>query len=279
MNDSNFYIIKSGDSFWSLENRWGLPCGTLQDLNPNLAPTKLKVGQKIKIPIINLVVILKESSNRNYPHSIDKYRQKVMMPIDKLRVRKPILPDFVSGIGRIMPNHNSFSRPIKTTYNGLDTFEYIDETIAGIEAYTDKLKHKGGYVAYSRAKTGKGLYWKPNARGLNNLKGYSFNVTRGLKIGGTATAIALEAPEIYYGFKISNQEGIKQFAGGVGSVGGGIIGGWAVNALTGAVAGLAGIELGPGVIVTVIVGAAIGGYLGEEGMEQLYDEVIEKISQ
>ncbi len=82
-------------------------------------------------------------------------------------------------------------------------------------------------------------------------------------------------PEIYYGFQTSNQEGFKQLAGGVGSVGGGWLGG--VGA--GATAGLLGFETGPGVIVTVFIGAVIGGIIGKEGVERLYDKVIEKMNE
>ena len=41
----------------------------------------------------------------------------------------------------------------------------------------------------------------------------------------------------------------------------------------GAVLGLAGIETGPGVIITVFIGAGVGSYLGEEGVEAHYESV------
>ena len=44
-----YYTIKKGDTFWDLENRFGLPHGTLQKLNPNVNPNKLQVGQRIII--------------------------------------------------------------------------------------------------------------------------------------------------------------------------------------------------------------------------------------
>lgn len=41
------YIIRKGDSFWSLENEWNLPHGTLQEINPSSDPHNLQVGQVI----------------------------------------------------------------------------------------------------------------------------------------------------------------------------------------------------------------------------------------
>jgi hypothetical protein len=112
------------------------------------------------------------------------------------------------------------------------------------------------------------LYWKPNARGLNNLKGTSVNVSNGFNAGGFLVGAALEAPEIYYGYQISTHEGNKQVAGAVGSVGGGWLGGMAA----GAAVGMSGAVTGPGVAVTVFVGAVVGGFIGEEGVEFLYNE-------
>lgn len=44
------YRIEDGDTFWALENKWGLHHGTLQRLNPSVKPKKLSVGQKIHVP-------------------------------------------------------------------------------------------------------------------------------------------------------------------------------------------------------------------------------------
>lgn len=43
------YAIKKGDTFYSLEKKWGMKSGTLQKLNPKVDPKELKVGQKINI--------------------------------------------------------------------------------------------------------------------------------------------------------------------------------------------------------------------------------------
>lgn len=103
MEDDNLYTIKSGDTFWGLENEWDIPHGTLQKLNPELNPRKLKVGQKIKTPIL-VYLVVEAPPQRKFPHYIDKYRQEVVMPIDNLRVRKPEPLGFASGIGKIRPN-------------------------------------------------------------------------------------------------------------------------------------------------------------------------------
>ncbi|UYL93864.1 endolysin [Geobacillus phage vB_GthS_PK2.1] len=44
------YKIRKGDTFWELEKKNGWPHGTLQKLNPGANPTKLQIGQTIKIP-------------------------------------------------------------------------------------------------------------------------------------------------------------------------------------------------------------------------------------
>ncbi len=158
------------------------------------------------------------------------------------------------------------------SYNGLGYGEYSDELLSGAGAYAKGLKHNGGYVAYSSAKSGNGLYWKPNSRGLNNIKGTSINVSKGLKGAGFLLGVAVEVPEIYYGYQTNTHEGNKQTAGAVGSVGGGTLGGMGAGALL----GLAGIETGPGVFITITIGAALGGYYGEEKIEQVYDKFFRK---
>ena len=155
-------------------------------------------------------------------------------------------------------------------YGGAGLLEYADEVISGAEAHTKGLTHKGGYIARSTSKTGKGLYWKPNARGLHLLKGWSFNVNSSLKIAGPVVGLALEIPEIVDGYQQSTHEGNKQVAGTVGGLGGGFLGG----AAAGFVLGWAGVTTGPGVIVTVIAATTVGGIIGEEGVEMLYENVL-----
>lgn len=45
---AQYYNIKSGDTFWDLENAWQLPHGRLQQLNPGVQPRALQIGQRIR---------------------------------------------------------------------------------------------------------------------------------------------------------------------------------------------------------------------------------------
>lgn len=66
MNDDNIYTVKTGDTFWTLENEWKIPHGTLQKLNPNIDPYRLQVGENIVMP--NLVYIVLVKKGKNYCH-------------------------------------------------------------------------------------------------------------------------------------------------------------------------------------------------------------------
>jgi lysozyme len=44
------YSISKGDNFWNLESKHYWEHGILQKLNPNVDPTKLRIGQMIRIP-------------------------------------------------------------------------------------------------------------------------------------------------------------------------------------------------------------------------------------
>ena len=46
--NETYYTIRSGDTFWGLENAWGIAHGTLQRLNPTLEPRSLQIGQRIR---------------------------------------------------------------------------------------------------------------------------------------------------------------------------------------------------------------------------------------
>ncbi len=102
MEDDNLYTLKMGDTFWGLESEWDIPYGTLQQLNPQLNPQNLKVGQQIKMPTLLYLVIEEDPFERKYPH-FD--RQECTMPIDNLRIHQPL--GFASGVGRIRPNYIS----------------------------------------------------------------------------------------------------------------------------------------------------------------------------
>lgn len=49
-SNNGTYSIRSGDTLYALETAWGIPHGTLQQLNPDVTPTKLRIGQLIKTP-------------------------------------------------------------------------------------------------------------------------------------------------------------------------------------------------------------------------------------
>jgi len=155
----------------------------------------------------------------------------------------------------------------------LKPIDLTDELISGLEHYTSSLNNKGGYVVISTAESRRlynRIYWKPNARGLNFVKGSYFSVSQALRVAGPVVSIGLEVPDIYNGYQISAHEGNKQVAGAVGSLGGGWLGGMAAGAVY---FGIAGAETGPFDIFFVAFGACIGAYLGEEGVEKLYEKV------
>lgn len=47
--ESQFHTIKKGDVFWNLENHYNLLHGTLQKLNKEINPNKLRIGDSIKV--------------------------------------------------------------------------------------------------------------------------------------------------------------------------------------------------------------------------------------
>ncbi len=85
MNDDNIYIIKKGDTFWDLENEWGMPHGTLQSLNPNLKPRELPIGGSMKIKMPTLVyLIAQEIPQDSVQHNFN--REYFEVKVDNLRV-------------------------------------------------------------------------------------------------------------------------------------------------------------------------------------------------
>ena len=46
--DATYYTIQRNDNFWTLEDAWGIPHGTLQRLNPEYDPRALPIGARIK---------------------------------------------------------------------------------------------------------------------------------------------------------------------------------------------------------------------------------------
>jgi len=132
------------------------------------------------------------------------------------------------------------------------------------------MKHGGGYLTTSWAKSGRRFYWKPNARGLNNLKGRAVNVTTALKWGGPLVSVAWDTPDIIRAYKHNAHEGNKKLAGTAGSVAGGWVGGMFAGALY---FGIIGSETGPFDVIFIFVGGVIGAAVGREGVERLYDKI------
>lgn len=50
---SGEYTIQAGDNFWKIANKLGCKTADLQELNPDVEPARLRVGQKIKVPAKN----------------------------------------------------------------------------------------------------------------------------------------------------------------------------------------------------------------------------------
>lgn len=46
---SEFYTMQAGDTLWELEERFNIPHGTLQRLNPTLIPRQIPIGAKVRI--------------------------------------------------------------------------------------------------------------------------------------------------------------------------------------------------------------------------------------
>jgi RHS repeat-associated protein len=242
-------------------------------LDINDPDTQKEYGYTLQKPVTWRKVVMDNVVYYAKAGGIDEWNGTNMLDIDN-----PVYKNLNSNPGDILEVNLISADSEKTLppipiqederYGGAGLFEYTDEILAGADAYTKGLKNGGGYIAYSKAKSGKGLYWKPDTRGLNNMKGGVANVNSIFKYGGPIIGTVLEVPEIVDGYKQNSHEGNKQVAGAVGSVGGGWLGGVAA----GAGMGLLGIETGPGVVITVIGGAIIGGFVGEEGMERLYEE-------
>ncbi|MCM3587290.1 LysM peptidoglycan-binding domain-containing protein [Mesobacillus maritimus] len=49
--DSSLYIVKRGDTFSKIGRAFGISVSSIQQLNPSVIPTKLKVGQQLSLPM------------------------------------------------------------------------------------------------------------------------------------------------------------------------------------------------------------------------------------
>jgi len=170
MNDDNTYVIKKGDTFWDLENEWGMPHGTLQDLNPNLKPRELPVGGEMKIKMPTLVYLIAEE----IPESIYQdniYREFYETKIDNLRVANDFGVDkMIPEFGVCEPVQNDFEEEsnlqtlVKTTTIGgkILSLENIKRTN---KLTSNELWHlqKNGTVSHPWKKMKNGAsHWKNN---------------------------------------------------------------------------------------------------------------------
>lgn len=44
------YVIASGDNFWTIGRKFGVSAKQIEQANPSVVPTRMKIGQKINIP-------------------------------------------------------------------------------------------------------------------------------------------------------------------------------------------------------------------------------------
>lgn len=72
------YAIHKGDTFWGLEEKWGLQHGILARINPNLNPQELQIGQKIHVP---------QNGKRNQSQSLLSYKVQPGDTLSELAVK------------------------------------------------------------------------------------------------------------------------------------------------------------------------------------------------
>ena len=83
------YIIRKGDSFWSLENEWNLPHGTLHGINPSVNPNKIQINQEINAArnegnyiVVGNTVHVPESREAEMPNEEGHFGMMHLVPSD-----------------------------------------------------------------------------------------------------------------------------------------------------------------------------------------------------
>ena len=62
------HIVASGENFWTISKKYGVSAKSVENANPNVIPTRMKIGQKINIPAKTIVPLNSVSSDdgKNY---------------------------------------------------------------------------------------------------------------------------------------------------------------------------------------------------------------------
>ena len=105
INNSGNYVLRSGDTFWALEQSHGWSHGTLQTLNPEDSPTNLKISNTIKTPSstnevvinpdevnpsVNVAVIPKSPSPTQGKPELHSSKQEPKMNLDPSTLFTPL---------------------------------------------------------------------------------------------------------------------------------------------------------------------------------------------
>ncbi|MBQ1965684.1 MAG: peptidoglycan-binding protein [Clostridia bacterium] len=104
------YLIRPGDTFFDLAQRFNTSVAAIETANPNLNPNQLQIGQRVIIPLRDPVVLT------NIPYTSQTLRRN----IEGLTKRYPFLRTGVvgrSGNGQQIPYLMFGNGPIKVGYN------------------------------------------------------------------------------------------------------------------------------------------------------------------
>lgn len=78
----SYYTVVSGDTVWSVAEKWGIPVEELMQVNGFNWSTYLKVGQVVKVPVHRISV--KQTSGNNYGEVLDWFTEgQYVFPLGK----------------------------------------------------------------------------------------------------------------------------------------------------------------------------------------------------
>jgi len=118
---STVYIIKSGDTFAKIGRTFGLTTSAIQELNPTVDPTKLKIGQKINVPITTSTPV----------GTIESQEKTMYVTATSLRVRESASTSS-SIVGKLKLND---AVSVKNIKNGWAKIEFKSKTAFVSESY------------------------------------------------------------------------------------------------------------------------------------------------